>query len=85
MTLTNIEQPAQTITDVTNEIRQMIGQAVSIAEGQLHRIRSLVRAHTRAAIASELGDDAQAMLTVYTKLKEAIEAAKDITVEDLPS
>ncbi len=36
------------------------------------------------AIAVELGDDAAALLGVYTKLKEAIEAAKEITVEELP-
>ena len=85
MSLTDISISEQTITDIANEIRSQIAQVVSLADIRLHSIRNLVRAHTRAAIAAELGSDAAAMLTVYTKLKEAIEAAKEITVEDLPT
>ena len=85
MSLTDVHVSAPTITDVANNIRGKIGQIAVVAEKQLHQIRNLVRLHTRAAIAAELGDDAAALLTVYTKLKEAIEAAKEITVEDLPT
>ena len=84
MALTNTPIPERTITDVCNEIRESMGQVVSIAEVQLQRVRNLVRTYSRATIAAELGDDADALLTVYTKLKEAIEMAKEKTVEDLP-
>ncbi len=84
MSLTTISVPEQTITDVTNDVRGKIAQVVSLAEIRMHEVRNLVRKHTRAAIAAELGDDAAALLTTYAKFKEAIEAAKEITVEELP-
>jgi len=74
----------QTITNASNEIREKIAQIVSLADIRLTEIRNLVREHTRTAIAKELGSDAADMLTVYTKLKGAIETAKKITVEELP-
>ena len=88
MTLTNIPEveltQAQIVTNATNDIRGKIAQIVSLADIRLLEIRNIVREHTRAAIAAELGDDAAAMLTVYTKLKEAVEVAKEIEVDDLP-
>ena len=88
MTLTNIPEveltQAQIVTNTTNDIRGKIAQIVSLADIRLLEIRNIVREHTRAAIAAELGDDAAAMLTVYTKLKEAVEVAKEIEVDDLP-
>ncbi len=85
MALTDTPESEHTITDVCNEIRESMGQVVSIAEVQLHRVRSLVRTYGRPDISGELGDDAAALLSTYAKLKEAIEAAKEITVEDLPT
>lgn len=84
MTLINIHTPEKTITDIANDIREKIAGIINITDIHLHHIRNIVREHTRAAIAAELGDDAAALLVVYTKLKEAIEAAKEIEVEDLP-
>ena len=84
MAIVNIPPTAETITDIANNIRGHLSSVISLAEVRLTQIRNLVRDNGRAAIATELGDDAAALLTVYTKLKEAIEAAKEITVEDLP-
>ena len=84
MTLTNISVPTRTITDDANDIREKLAQVVGLADIRLTEIRNIVRDKTRAAIAAELGSDAADLLTVYTKLKEAIEIAKDITVDDLP-
>ena len=84
MVLTNIETQARTITDDANEIREKLAQVVGLAEIRLTEIRNIVRDKTRTAIAAELGSDAADLLTVYTKLKEAIEIAKNIEVEDLP-
>ena len=84
MALIDVPIPEQTITDVANKVRDKLGQIVNLAEARLPEIRNLVRTYTRAAIAAELGSDATTMLVVYTKLKEAIEAAKNVTVENLP-
>ncbi len=84
MTLIDIPISSITITDQANEVREMLACVIGIAEVKLHQIRNLVRTHGRTALAAELGDDAAAMLVVYTKLKEAIEAAKEIEIEDLP-
>ena len=84
MALTDITPKARTINDDVDEIREKIAQVVALADIRMQEIRNIVRIDTRAAIAAQLGSDAAAMLTVYTKLKEAIEAAKKISVEDLP-
>ena len=84
MALTDVPVEQTTITDVANEVREKIAQVVGLADIRLLEIRNLVREHTRAAIAAELGNDSAALLTTYAKLKEAIEAAKGITVEELP-
>ena len=84
MSLINVPVAEETITDKANKIREKIAQVVGLADIRLTEIRNLVREHTRAAIAAELGADAADMLTVYTKLKEAVEAAKQIEVDDLP-
>ena len=84
MSLVDVPVPAVTITDVANDVRAKLGQVVSLGVIRLQEIRTLVDQHGRAAIAAELGSDAAAMLTVYTKLKEAIETAMGTTIEDLP-
>ena len=84
MVLTNIPIREETITDRANEVREKLAQIVNLAEIRLQEIRNLVRTYGRSALATELDDDAQALLTVYSKLKEAIEAAKGISVEELP-
>ena len=84
MALINVPVPEVTITDKANKIREMLSSVIGLAEIRLLEIRNLVRACGRAALAAELGADSQALLTVYTKLKEAIEAAKNTTVEELP-
>ena len=84
MSLTDIPVPTETIADKANKIRQKLSDVIEIADIRLAEIRSLVSKYGRPAIAVELGDDAAALLGVYTKLKEAIEAAKEITVEELP-
>ena len=84
MALTDISVPEKTITDTANSIREKLTQIVSLAEIRLLEIRNLVREHTRVAIAAEFGSDAADLLTVYNKLKEAIEITKNITIDDLP-
>ena len=85
MSLVDVRQKEITTSDVANDIRGHLASVIGLADTQLLRIRNLVRQYGRSNIAAELGTDAQALLTVYTKLKEAIEAAKKITVEDLPT
>ena len=84
MSLTSVPVQETTITDIANDIRRKIAQVVNLADIRLTEVRGLVRDYGRSAIAAELGDDAADMLTVYTRLKEAIETARQITVEDLP-
>ena len=84
MSLVDIPAPQITAADVAKQIREYLAQVVSLADVRLLQIRNLVRDHGRSAIAAELGGDAAALLTVYTKLKEVIEVAKKVTVEDLP-
>ena len=84
MSLIDIPIVEETITDKANKIREKLGSVIGIADIRLLEIRNLVRKYGRANIAAELGDDAAALLTTYAKLKEAIEAAKEITVEELP-
>ena len=85
MSLVDVAQKEITVADVANDIRGHLASVISLADVRLLQIRNLVRQHGRSTIAVELGDNAAAMLTVYTKLKEAIEAAKEIAVEDLPA
>ena len=84
MSLIDVPRPEPTITDVANGIREHLASVISLTDLRLLQIRNLVRQYGRSNIAAELGADAAAMLTVYTKLKEAVETAKEITVEDLP-
>ena len=84
MSLINVPQKEITTADIANQIREYLAQVVSLADVRLLQIRNLVREHGRSNIAAALGGDAAAMLTVYTRLKEAIETAKQITIEDLP-
>ena len=84
MSLVDVSIPEETIIDKADKIREKLAQVVNTADIRLREIRNLVRKYGRAAIAAELGDDAAALLTTYAKLKEAIEAAKEITVEELP-
>ena len=85
MPLIDVPVVEETIVDKANRIREKLASVIGIAEIRLQEIHNLVSKYGRANVATELGDDAQAMLTVYTKLKEAVEAAKEITVEDLPN
>ncbi len=85
MAIVDIPAGTRTISDVAYDIRRHFGTVISLTEVRLAQIRNLVRDHGRSAIATELGDDAAALLTVYAKLKEAVEGAKEITVEDLPN
>ncbi len=85
MSLINIPIRPETITDKADKIRSRLAGVIAIADIRLQDIRDLVSKYGRAAIAAELGDDAAALLVVYTKLKEAIEAAKEKQVEDLPN
>ncbi len=84
MTLVDVPIIPETITDKANKIREALSSVIGIADIRLQQIRDFVAKYGRAELAAELGEDAPAMLTVYTKLKEAIEAAKDTTVEELP-
>ena len=84
MSLVDVPQKQVTTSNVADEIRQHLASVIGLADTQLLRIRNLVRQYGRSNIAVELGTDAQALLTVYTKLKEAVETAKQVTVEDLP-
>ena len=84
MSLVDIPIVEKTITDKANKIREKLASVIGFADVRLQDIRNLVRKYGRANIAAELGTDAAAMLAVYIKLKEAIEIAKGITVEDLP-
>ncbi len=84
MSLVDIPIVSETITDKANKIREKLASVVGIADIRLAEIRNLVSKYGRAELAAELGTDAAAMLTVYTKLKEAIEAAKGIEIEELP-
>ncbi len=84
MPLVDVPQREITAGDIANDIRGHLASVISLADVLLLQIRNLVRQYGRSNIAAELGTDAAAMLTVYTKLKEAVEAAKGITVEDLP-
>ncbi len=85
MSLLDVPIVPETITDKANKIRAKLATIINVADARLHEIRNLVSKYGQQAIAAELGSDAAALLTVYTKLKEAIEAAKEITVEDLPN
>ncbi len=84
MSLVDVPIRAETIVDKANKIREKLSSVIGIADIRLVEIRNLVAKYGRQELAAELGDDAAAMLVVYTKLKEAIEAAKDVTVEELP-
>ena len=84
MTLVDVPIVPETITDKANKIREKLASVIGFADIRLQDIRNLVSKYGRANIAAELGDDAPSLLVVYTKLKEAIEVAKGITVEKLP-
>lgn len=84
MSLVDAPQKEITVSDVANNIREHLASVISLADIRLLQIRNLVRQYGRSTIAAELGDDAAAMLTVYTKLKEAVETARQIEVDDLP-
>ena len=84
MSFIDIPQPNWTDTQLRAiQVRELLSSVIGHADSSLHQIRNVVRGH-RAAITAELGDDAAAFLTTYDKLKEAIETAKEIAVEELP-
>ena len=84
MSLVDIPIVDETISDKANKIREKLASVIGIADIRLLEIRNLVSKYGRAALSAELGSDAAALLVVYTKLKEAVEVAKEITVEKLP-
>ena len=66
-------------------IRERLHVALSLVETTLRQVRQIVRRHGRAAIGNKLGStDAQALLNVYAKLKDAVEEGKEVQVEELP-
>lgn len=85
MSLTDIPQPNWTAAQLKAiQVRELLSNVVGHADSALHQVRNVIRGH-RTAIATELGDDAAALLTTYTKLQEAVETAKEIIVEDMPN
>ena len=84
MALVNVVIPARTITDEANDIREKLAQVLALADIRLTEIRNIVREHTRAAIAAELGADAADLLAVFNSLKDAVETGKDKSIEVLP-
>ena len=85
MPLTDV--PESTVTAVEQDatrLRELFGSALGHADVVLLKARNIVRDHGRSAIAAELGSDAAAMLTVYNSLRDAVEAGKAVTVEELP-
>ena len=85
MAIVDIPTVPETITDKANRVRAKLRSVIGIADIRLLEIRNIVTTYGQPAIAAELGDDAAALLTVYNALKSAVEAAKEITVEDLPN
>jgi len=82
-----VDIPQSTVaakTQATIRIRQVMAGLISNAEVGLLKVRNLVREHGRSTIEAELDKDAAELMVVYTKLKEAVEAAKKVSVEDLP-
>ena len=72
------------IESTCDQIQDALLQTVSVAVPALQRVRNFVRGN-KAAIVAEIGNDnATALQTVYTKLKEAVEAANGVVIEDLP-
>ena len=85
MALTDIPVPQQTEAQrAAALVRQIVKDVLNHAQSALHQVRTTVRGQ-RSAVATELGDDAAAMLTVYNRLKDAVEAGKAVTVDDLPA
>lgn len=88
MTLVNVPSTPPTqdelVTTAANGCREKLDEVVSLAEIRLTEIRNIVRDKTRAAIAAELGADAADLLSVYNSLKDAVETAKDTSIDSLP-
>ena len=85
MALTDITEAQQTEAEAAAlRIREIVRDMLGMADTGLKRIRMHVRGK-RSAVAAELGADAATMLTVYNKLKDAIEAGKSVTIDDLPA
>ena len=77
------EKPA--IELLCEEIQDDLLMVLAVAGTVLQKTRNRVR-DQKVAIVAEMGtENAQALLAVYTKLKEAIETGKGVTLEDLPS
>ncbi len=86
MALTSKTQDTRTGPEQAAEkIRELMAATLDHAEVTLQQIRSLVRKYTRAALAEELGDEAAAMLSVYSDLRNAVQTGKNIIVEDVPA
>ena len=78
--------PGPDVADGARQIRQILLRLVNQTDNGLSRIREIVNTHTRTALATELGADAPALLTVYNNLKDMLEdASVGRTIDDLPS
>ncbi len=85
MSLTDVPQPNWTATQLRAiRVRELLSSVIGIAESNLQQVRNVVRGHY-GAIAAELGPDAASMLVVFNKLKDAVEAGKNVTVEAIPN
>ena len=80
------ELPASTTPQITvaaNRIRELAATVLDHADVALLKIRNIVRDHGRSAISAELGEDANSLALVYSALKSAVEAGKEINVDEL--
>lgn len=85
MSIIDIEQSTYTpVRKACDNIRQNLDAVLCHAETSLHRIRNIVHTHGRKAIATELGTDDAALLSVYNSLKDAVEIGKAVVVKDIP-
>ena len=77
-------EPEQTAADAATEIRSKFANALVLVDIRMREVRQIVATWGRPAIAAELGSDAADLLTVYNSLKNALEVAKEVTLEELP-
>jgi len=79
------ENEGPTPAKAAKRIRMAAGQVTQNVSQFLVGVERMVTLHTRAAIASELGGDAAAMLSFYNDCKTFLAAqAPDLDAPDLP-
>lgn len=85
MAIVDIEQPSYTPARVaSDDIRRLLGSVLGHAESSLMQIHGIVRDHGRSSIASELVPDASVFLSVVESLRAAVQAGKEVTIDELP-